>query len=438
MIPKGAESIMDLLAQQGHQVYLVGGCVRDLLLGKRPQDWDLATSARPEEVLQLFGADARPTGLRHGTVTVRQEGMCFEVTTFRRDGPYVDGRHPEQVTFSSDLEEDLARRDFTINAMAMDAGGQVTDLFGGREDLRRGAIRCVGRPEARFDEDALRILRALRFASRLVFTIEAHTAQAIHSRADGLARIAAERIRAEMDQLLLGPGVADVLLAYPDVLGVVLPEILPCVGFDQRSKWHCYTVWEHIARSVALAPAEPVLRWTMLLHDLAKPLCFTEDERGGHFHGHQEKGARMAAEILRRLRFDSHSSRTIEKLVRLHDWRPLPQTREEVLRWLQKLGPEDFHLLMEVKRADLLAQNPQFHPMQEEIRQAEELADQLLAENACYEVAQLEVSGRDLLARGLAGPQIGQMLELLLQQVISGQLPNERETLLAQVEKRKR
>lgn len=271
MFPAQVSAILERLEQAGFAAYAVGGCVRDTLLGRVPQDWDVATSARPEQTAALFAGRSIPTGLQHGTVTVRQEGLSVEVTTFRADGPYSDHRRPDAVYFSDSLAEDLCRRDLTVNAMAMDRRGVLTDLHGGREDLRRGLLRCVGEPDRRFDEDALRIMRTLRFASVLGFTVEERTAAALHRRAPLLGSIAAERLLSEMDRLLCGRYVLPVLLAYPDVLGVFLPELLPCVGFDQRNRHHLYDVWGHTSRAVAAVPPEPVLRWTMLLHDVGKP-----------------------------------------------------------------------------------------------------------------------------------------------------------------------
>ena len=265
-IPEEVKNVMTRLEAAGYQAWCVGGAVRDLLLGRTPGDWDVTTNALPEAVLELFAPRALPTGLKHGTVTVGG-GRGVEVTTFRRDGDYLDHRHPERVEFTGSLTEDLARRDFTVNAMAMDLRGSLADPWGGRADLAAGVLRAVGTPEARFGEDALRILRGLRFAARLGFAVEAETGRAMVNRAADLREIAPERIRVELEGLLCGDHAAQVLLDWPEVLGAVLPEILPCVGFDQRSRYHCYDVWEHTARAVEAAPPQPIPRWTMLLHD---------------------------------------------------------------------------------------------------------------------------------------------------------------------------
>ena len=267
-IPAYVEKTLAALEAAGHQAYCVGGCVRDSLLGQEPGDWDVTTSALPEETKAVFGEKAVPTGLKHGTVTVCWPEGKVETTTFRRDGAYVDHRHPEQVTFTDSLTEDLARRDFTVNAVALDLRGTLYDPFGGQTDLRKGILRCVGDPERRFSEDALRILRCLRFASRLGFAIDPETAAALVVCRELLREIAPERIHEELTKLLCGPHAAEVLRAYPEVVGVVLPEILPMVGFGQRNPHHCYDVWEHTLHALDAIAGEPVLRWTMLFHDM--------------------------------------------------------------------------------------------------------------------------------------------------------------------------
>jgi tRNA nucleotidyltransferase (CCA-adding enzyme) len=425
-LPKKVAAVCKELKKHGFSAYLVGGCVRDILLNIEPHDYDITTDALPEEMLGLFGDAARPTGLAHGTVTA----WGIEITTYRTDGVYLDGRHPQQVTFTRDLASDLQRRDFTVNAMAMTVTGELTDLYGGQEDLHRGVIRCVGDPDTRFGEDALRILRGLRFASVLGFAIEEKTAASIHRNRESLQKIAPERIRVEMDKLLCGEGVAQILLAYPDVLGVFLPEIQPAVGLDQRNPHHCYTVWEHIARSVAAVPADRTLRWTMLLHDLGKPRCATVDKAGiGHFYGHGKISTDIARECTRRLRFDSRTAQRIATLVDWHD-RVIPRTEKSIRRALSRLGEEALRQLIEVKRADNLAQHPDFHGVQGELDRAQEIMEQLLREEDCFTLSRLAVNGRDLEDIGLHGVAVGQMLRALLQQVIEEKLPNERDALL--------
>ena len=265
-----AQSILKTIEGRGYRAYLVGGCVRDLLLGREPEDWDIASAARPEQIMEIFGAAAFPTGLKHGTVTVKAADGAYEITTFRTDGSYSDGRHPDAVKFAKTIDEDLARRDLTINAMALDSAGNIVDPFDGAGDLKRRVVRCVGDARERFREDALRILRAMRFASVLGFSVEEATSLAIHSQAELLERIAAERILVEMNKLLCGQRCKEVLLDYSDVLGIFIPELLPCVGFSQQNVHHCYDIYTHTAYAVDAIRPEPILRWTMLLHDIGK------------------------------------------------------------------------------------------------------------------------------------------------------------------------
>jgi tRNA nucleotidyltransferase (CCA-adding enzyme) len=429
--PTAVQRVLTQLTAAGHEAYAVGGCVRDLLLGRVPDDWDITTSARPEETMALFPGRCIPTGLQHGTVTVRQDGASLEVTTFRTDGPYADGRHPRSVTFTRSLEEDLARRDFTVNAMAMDASGALRDPWGGRADLAAGRIRCVGDPARRLSEDALRILRALRFAAVLGFTVEEGTARALRASRSRLDHIAAERLRVELTKLLCGPRAAEVLRAFPEVVGAVLPEVLPMVGFDQRNPHHCYDVWEHTLHALAAAAPDPVLRWTILFHDIGKPNTFTVDVRGtGHFYGHGEASTALASAAMRRLKFDNDSRRRIELLVAWHD-RNIPRTRRGIRRALHALGEEALGQLLAVKRADNLAQAPASRNIQTELDKAEAILGELLAERACFSLGQMAVDGRDMMALGLRGPAIGQMLRALLEQVLEEELPNERTALLA-------
>ena len=403
-----ATRIIEILEKAGFPAYFVGGCVRDTLLGREPEDWDIASAARPEQVMALFGADALPTGCKHGTVTVKCGGEAFEVTTFRTDGRYSDGRHPDQVTFAGSIREDLARRDFTINAMAMEKGGRILDLYGGISDLKGETVRCVGNARIRFEEDALRILRALRFAATLGFAIEPSTADAIHREARLLERVAAERILIEMNKLLCGKGCRQILLAYPDVLGVFLPELLPCVGFDQRNIHHCYDLYTHTVLSVDSVAAEPVLRWTMLLHDIGKVNTFTEDERGQmHFYGHPKVSAAMAEDICTRLRMRKKDREDIVTLIAWHD-RDIPVTEKGIGSAVRALGEENFRRLLAVKRADNRAQAPE----------------------------DLAVNGNDLLALGYEGREIGAALEWLLEGVIAGEMDNKRDALLAALAKK--
>lgn len=433
-MPEDVRAVLVALEQAGYTAWCVGGCVRDTLLGRIPNDWDVTTSAIPEETLGLFGAAALPTGLQHGTVTVRTPMRPVEITTYRSDGSYTDHRHPDNVTFSRSVEDDLRRRDFTVNAMALSAAGRLCDPFGGKDDLVKGILRCVEDPDSRFQEDALRILRGLRFSSVLGFSLEPSTAAAIQRNRELLQVIAAERIHVEFEKLLCGAKAEEVLRAYPDVISVFLPEILPAVGFDQRNHHHCYDVWEHTIRGVAGVPPEPVLRFTMLLHDLGKPQCFTVDEHGcGHFYGHPAVSRELATGILRRLRVDNRSRDDILTLVEWHD-RNIPRTEKGIRRALQELGEENLRRLLAVKRADNLAQAPEFRSEQDEIRKSEKILEGLLRENVCFSLKQLAVDGQDLIELGFSGPEIGKALNDLLDAVIDGKLPNEKNALLQAVQ----
>lgn len=437
-IPAGARHILETLTAAGHEAFLVGGCVRDLLRGTEPHDWDICTSARPEETKScLAGRRMLEAGLKHGTVTVLEEDGPYEVTTYRADGPYSDGRHPDRVQFVSRLEADLARRDLTINAIAMGLDGQLRDPFGGAEDIRSGLIRCVGRPVQRFQEDGLRIMRALRFGAVLGYEIEENTARAIHRERAMLDRVTAERINSELCKLLLGDRVGAILRRYSDVLCQFWRSLGPLVTLEQNTPWHCWGGWEHTVRAVEASPADLILRLTMLLHDIGKPGCRSTDEKGiDHFYGHPAAGARLAGQMLRALKFDNRTRERVVTLVEYHDLQ-FPCQESSVRRWLGRLGPEAFFQLLEVKRADNMGQPHE--KVQDRLAELEELralAERIVAQGQCFSLKDLEVNGRDVLAAGVpAGPQVGRVLNDLLERVLSGELPNERDILLASIPK---
>lgn len=409
----------------------MGGCVRDLHLGRVPGDWDVTTSALPEETMAVFGGCALPTGLKHGTVTVKIDGQAIEVTTYRKDGDYADHRRPESVAFTTSLEEDLLRRDFTVNAMAMDLRGKLCDPYDGLQDLEQGILRCVGDAERRLDEDALRILRGLRFSACLGFAVEPQTAAAIHGKKALLSEIAVERIWVELAKLLTGGDAVRVLRDYVDVFGVFWPELLDMVGLDQKNHHHIHDVWEHTLHAIDHTERDLILRCAVLLHDVGKPRCMTVDENGvGPFYGHPEMGRVLADTMLRRLRVDNATRETVVRLVAWHD-RYIPRTDRGLRRALRELGETDLRRLLEVKRADNLAQAPECHGIQQEIDRAERIMERLLAEDACVSLKQLAVSGRDLMALGASGPAIGAGLELLLNAVIDERVENTKDALLA-------
>ena len=428
-IPPFVRYVLTTLEAAGFEAYCVGGCVRDLLLRRTPGDWDMTTSARPEQTMALFGNCALPTGLKHGTVTVCSGMNRVETTTFRTDGAYADHRHPEQVTFTDSLQEDLSRRDFTVNAMAMELAGRLHDPFHGREDLKNGVLRCVGEPEKRFSEDALRILRCLRFAAVLDFTVERETATAMENCRELLREIAPERVREELTKLLCGPSAAAVLRHFPQIVGTVLPEILPMVGFDQRNPHHCYDVWEHTLHALDAIAGEPVLRWTMLFHDMGKPECFALDRHGvGHFMGHGVVSRRIADGVMDRLRFDNETKARIGELVEWHDHRV--ETEKGVRRMLNQFGEADFRNLLAIQRADNMGQAEKYRYRQKDIGRIEEMLDHEIEKGSCFSLKRLAANGNDLLTMGLSGPEIGRVLQLLLNKVIDGVLPNDRDVLL--------
>ncbi|MBR4626667.1 MAG: CCA tRNA nucleotidyltransferase [Ruminococcus sp.] len=426
----GGEEILAALEQAGFRAYYVGGCVRDSIMGRAIHDTDITTDALPEQTMAVFsGHTVIPTGLKHGTVTVLSGGIPYEITTFRIDGSYTDSRRPDSVDFTRNIEDDLARRDFTMNAIAMDSRGNTVDPFGGRADIADGIIRCVGDPEQRFTEDALRILRAARFASQLGFAIETDTAAAMHSLSGRLDNISRERVREEFDKLLCGRFSTKVLLEYRDIIARIVPEIVPCFGFEQHSHYHKYDVYSHIVHTIEAVPEDDLLlRRAMFFHDIGKPRMFTLDENGeGHFKGHAPLSAEMAESIMKRLCYDKHTIWRTCRLISLHS----EKIRDEIKlrKLLSVLGEEDFCKLMEFKKADncgkndfVLAENIQFDSYIEKARS-------LVREGFCLSLSQLAVSGNDMLTCGITGKRVGEVLGILLNKVIEGELPNDRQAL---------
>ena len=430
-IPEYVKSVQKTLCAAGHTPYLVGGCVRDLLCGEMPSDYDMTSDALPEAVLALSGEHAHPTGLPHGTVTVVSGGHPIEITTMRRDGAYRDNRHPEAVAFTKDIEEDLARRDFTVNAIALTEDGTIVDPFGGRQDIEKHLLRCVGDAQTRFTEDALRILRLLRFAAVLGFTVDADTAAAARACRDRMHSVAHERVYAEVNKLICGEYAGRVLLAYPDILAAVLPEITPCVGFDQKNHHHCFNVWEHTCRAVDAVPPKAVLRWTMLFHDLGKPACFTIGEDGeGHYYGHTAISAQLAEGIMERLRFEKALREQVRAQLACFD-DLFPPERTAIHKEMVKHGRETVQNLLLTKRADNAAKAPDgLARAQAPWLAAQAVYDELLAEGAPCVPHELAVSGRDMLALGFSGKAIGAVLSKLLQEVAAGKLTNTYDDLI--------
>lgn len=437
-LPAGPRRILEQLNTAGFEAYLVGGCVRDLLRGVVPHDWDICTQARPGQIAACFpGVKTVETGLAHGTVTLVLDGRPFEVTTYRADGTYSDGRHPDAVAFVTALEEDLARRDFTVNAMALGLDGAVQDPFGGQEDLRRGLLRCVGDPDRRFQEDGLRLLRCLRFSAVLDFDIAPDTAAAIRRNLPMLDKVAAERVQTELRKLLTGARCVPVLREFPEVFCRFWPQLDPLVTLEQRNPWHCFGGWEHTLHALAAAPAELTVRLAVLLHDVGKPACKTTDEAGvDHFYGHAAAGAELADEMLTALKFDNATRRRVVTLVARHD-APIQPTGQSVRRWLNRLGEETLLQLLEVQRCDAMGQDPSLVGDRLAANaQLVRLVHQAVAQGQCFSLKNLAVDGRDAMAAGVpAGPRVGQALNALLAAVIAGELPNEKAALLAALER---
>lgn len=434
-LPPQVKTALTLLEDAGFEAFLVGGAVRDhIRCGGQAQDWDITTNALPAEVESVF-ADFRliETGLKHGTVTVLIDRTPMEITTYRIDGAYSDHRRPDAVRFTRSLQEDLARRDFTMNALAYNPKTGIVDPFGGLEDIAAGLVRCVGMPDRRFQEDGLRILRAIRFASVFGMQIEAGTAGAIHRNRELLRAISAERIQVELTKLLCGAAAGSMLTEFADVIAVPIPELAPTFGFHQQNPHHDKDIWAHTITVVAAAPATAVLRWAALLHDIGKPPCFSLDTDGiGHFYGHAEKSAELADTILRRLRLDTASRRQIMELIQYHDL-PLIAEKKPLKRLLNKLGPDGLRRLIALHRADTCGQASICQSRLETYRQAELVLDGILQEAACFCLKDLAVNGNDMLAIGLQGKQVGAALQDCLNAVMDERTPNDRDALLALV-----
>jgi tRNA nucleotidyltransferase (CCA-adding enzyme) len=433
-IPESISELLQKLERQGFEAYLAGGCVRDGILGKTPSDYDIATSAVPDEIKTVFSSyKIIDTGIKHGTVTVIADGIPVEVTTYRIDGNYTDNRRPDDVTFTQKISEDVSRRDFTVNAMAYSPKRGFVDIYGGSRDLFAQTIRCVGDPEKRFNEDALRILRALRFASRLKFKIDPETAANIHRCKDLLLNVSAERIAKELEMFLLG-NPTELLIQFSDVFSVFIPEIQPSIGFVQNSKYHVYDVWKHTATAVGAAKADKAVRLALLFHDLAKPQCYSPDSLGaGHFGGHERAGAAMAEEILRRLKFDNDTVETVTKLVRYHYVAPVTD-KVTIKKLLSEIGFDDLALLTEVIKGDNLAKHAMCFERVELSSKMREIAEEIVASRECYSISMLETDGNEIAGIGATGKEIGKILRMLLDEVIEGTVANNYNSLKIRAE----
>ena len=429
-LPRPVQFCIDALERAGFAAYAVGGCVRDACLGLQPHDYDLCTSATPAEICDIFsGFSLVKAGEKHGTIGVVLETSVYEITTFRTEGDYTDSRHPGWVAFVPEVEQDLARRDFTVNAMAYSPTRGFADPFGGQADLKTHTLRAVGDPRQRFTEDALRILRGVRFAVRFGLTPEKETLAAMIALSPRLHNIAAERIFDELCKLL--PLVtAEDLVTFAPILCQVIPELVPTVGFDQKNPHHAYDIFTHIAQVVEAVPGDLSLRWAALLHDVGKPATFTLDEQGqGHFYGHAEESGQMADSILRRLKAPTQLREDVLLLIRQHMTR-LEQEKKVIRRWLGRLGKEKLEKLLVLQEADMGSKGTGIPREMAQFDQLRDLVAQIEAENACLQLKDLAVNGHDLMELGITGPAIGKALNALLEQVIDEQLPNEKQTLL--------
>lgn len=434
-IPSKVEFIIKKLEEHGYEAYAVGGCVRDSILERTPNDWDITTSALPEQVKELFHRTI-DTGLQHGTVTVMLEKEGFEVTTYRVDGEYEDGRHPKEVTFTVSLEEDLKRRDFTINAMAYNPSEGIVDLFHGIEDLKNKIVRCVGNPIERFTEDALRILRAVRFSAQLGFEIEEKTTEALHVLAPNLKYVSAERIQVEMIKMLVSPHPDYLKKAYDaGITREFFPEWDVCMETAQNTPHHNGTVGEHILRTLTNIRADKVLRLTMLLHDVGKPVMKTTDENGrDHFKGHAEAGEKISVEIMRRWKLDNDTIHKVSHLIKWHGYRP-PAEIKAVRRALNKIGKEFFPLYMEVQMADMMSKsNYKLEEKLERIKGVDVCYREIIEKEQCVSLKELAITGKDLISYGIQpGKQIGNILEGLLELVLEEPEMNRKDILLEKV-----
>ena len=434
-LPPYAIAALEALESAGHEAWCVGGCVRDALLGREINDYDIATSAAWRETecaMSAAGFTVHRTGVKHGTVTASIDGHALEVTTYRADGVYSDGRHPDEVSFVKTIEEDLARRDFTVNAMAFHPDRGVLDCWNGLDDLRAGIIRVVGDGNERFAEDALRILRGCRFASQLGFALEPDTRQAMWSHKMRMAHVSAERITHELTEMLLGDHVRDALMECIDIIGAVLPELVAMKGFDQHTPYHVYDVWEHTAWVVQRSPRTALARWAALFHDSGKPGAFFMDGDRGHFYGHPLLSVDVARGALARLALAPSFVSDVLTLVRLHD-KTIAATPKSVKRALADLGGnvELFRALIGIKRADALAQSKLSEPRVQLAADLERVLDDVIASKDAFTLRQLAINGSDLMALGLSeGPEIGAMLETALDAVIDGSVANTHDALI--------
>lgn len=432
-----ARFVWETLKNNGYEAFLIGGSVRDYIMGRAVGDIDITTNAVPCEVERIFSqCRVIETGIKHGTVTVMWDGDPVEITTYRSESGYSDNRHPDSVTFSDSLKEDVFRRDFTMNGVAFDFETGFCDLVGGIDDIQNKIIRCIGDPEERFREDALRILRALRFSAVLGFSIDDATKTAIHSCRELLKNISAERLREETVKLICGENAGAVLLEFPDVIGVFIPEMLSLVGFDQHNRHHIYDAYEHTVRALTASLPEPLIRLALMFHDLGKPSTVSTDENGEfHFYGHPSVSAGLADSIMKRLRFDNKTRENTVRLIEFHDF-PIMCTdgnasdRKRVKKLMSQMGADLIYDLAEIKRCDNFAHAPQYILPDSFYEELHKIIDNIISDDECLKLKDLKINGNDLVKMGFQGKEIGKALKKVLSAVVGEQLPNDRDALL--------
>ncbi len=429
--------ILERLEQFGFEAYIVGGCVRDTIMNRAIHDTDITTNALPEQIIAAFhDCKTIPTGIKHGTVTIIKDSIPYEITTYRIDGEYSDSRRPDSVIFTADITDDLSRRDFTMNAIAMNRKGGLVDAFGGKADIENGIIRCVGEPKIRFTEDALRIMRAIRFSSQLGFTIEEKTAEAVHNMKDRLKNISKERVREELDKLLGGKNCREVLMRYSDIITTVIPEFESSINFEQHSPYHKFDVWEHTVRAVEAAPQDNLkLRRALLFHDIAKPYCASFDKNGrGHFFDHNRKSAEMTEKIMKDLRYDNASIDYTVTLIAHHDDKF--KNKCDIKKIMSEIGDEWFFELMELKKCDNSAKSEFVLDEIKDFDKQIAFGREIVSNNECRSLKALKIDGLALKNIGLNGKEIGTAFTELLNLVMEEKLPNENAALLEYAEQR--
>lgn len=424
--------VIEMLKANNFEAFLIGGSVRDYIMNLPIGDIDITTNATPIQVKEVF-KDFRviDTGIKHGTVTVLIDKEPIEITTYRSEGNYSDNRHPDSVTFSKSLSDDVIRRDFTMNAIAYDFSSGFCDLVDGIKDIENKTIRCIGDAETRFCEDALRILRALRFSSVLGFTIEENTKNAIHKCKELLTNISAERIQVEFLKLICGKNAYNVLQEFSDVITVFIPEIKSCINFEQKNRHHCYDVYTHILKSIEKSKPDPIIRLSLFFHDIAKPYVAHFDEKGEqHYYGHPKKSAEITEKILTRLRFDNDTKKKVVTLVAFHDSPVMVNNsilpdKKRLKRIMSQIGKELIFDLIHIKYCDNSAQNPEYYRGDEFYEKTYDMINEILNEQECFSVKDLKINGNDLIAMGFKGREIGKILDSVLDLVISDKLRNE-------------